>query len=236
MSVKRVLVGAIAAIGGYLFILAIAALARFETPWLPYAAELAGALVAGGALARQGSGHRFESLAAGMLSVVIVAAVAFSSPHTYGWLAARSDHPWLTALCLLIACGVAGHAGARLAYGRGGVLSIVVLSTGVCTGALFFGTRLVTPLLALEIKNETILLLVPLYICSLLAGYAVQSVVPLANAGACSSGVAVIVGVIEIGFLLAGQIAVGWLWLVLAVVAAFVGALAAQALRRSSNR
>src|SRR3569623_1911737 len=52
MSVKRVVVGAIAAIGGYLFIIAIANLAKFETAWLPYAAELAGAFVAGGALAR----------------------------------------------------------------------------------------------------------------------------------------------------------------------------------------
>ena len=74
----RVLVGAI---GGYLFIIAIAiaTLAKFETPWLPCAAEL----VAGGALARQESEHRFESLASGALSVVIVAVVAFASPRTY---------------------------------------------------------------------------------------------------------------------------------------------------------
>ena len=65
--------------------------------------------------------------------------------------------------------------------------------------------------------------------------FAVQSIVSLENAGACSSGVAVIVGVLEIGFMLASKIQLGLLWLVLAVVAAFIGALAAQTVRHSYN-
>jgi len=236
MSVTRVLVGAIGAIGGYLFIIAIATLAKFETPWLPYVAELAGALVAGGALARQGTRHRFESLGAGLLSVVIVGIVAFASPHTYSWVAARSEQPWLVAAALLICCGAAGHAGARLAYGRGGRGSIVVFSTIVSSGFLLFGDRFITPLVVHATHNELIVLLVPLYVCSLLAGISVQSVVPLEHAGLCASGVAVVIGVVVIGMEIGGQAASGLLWLVLAVVAAFIGALAAQTVRHSSNR
>lgn len=231
MSVKRVVVGAIAAIGGYLFIIAIANLAKFETAWLPYAAELAGAFVAGGALARQGTRHERESLAAGLLSVVIVAAVAFASPHTYSWVAARSDHPWLVAVALLVGCGIACELGARVAYGRGGMASLIVLSTTVSAGFLFFGTRLVTALFAHAITSDKALLLLPLYTCAFLAGLAVQAVTPIAHAGGCASGVAVNVGVVVIGLALGGQRTDGTLWLILSVVAAFFGALAAQGVR-----
>ncbi|HEY6036029.1 MAG TPA: hypothetical protein VIV58_17255 [Kofleriaceae bacterium] len=232
MSVMRVLVGAIGAVGGYLFIIAIAKLAKFETGWLPYAAELAGAFVAGGALARQGSRRRFESLAAGLLSVVIVGVVAFASPHTYSWVAARSDQPWLVAVVLFGGCGIASELGARVAYGRGGMPSLVVLSTTVSAGFLFFGMRLVTALFAHATTSDEALALVPLYTCTFLAGLAVQAVTPIEHAGGCASGVAVNIAVVVIGLELGGQRADGALGLILSVVAAFVGALAAQRLRK----
>jgi len=235
MSVMRVLVGAVAAIGGYLFIIAIANLARFEPSWLPYTAQLAGALIAGGALARQGARHRYESLAAGLLSVGIVSLVAFASPQTYSWFAARAEHPLFVAFAILIGCGIAGEVGARLAYGHGGTFSIVVFSTAVSSGFLFFGMRLLVLVLAHVMTTVTSTQIVAMYICAFIAGGATQAIVPAANAGACSSGIAILVAVVEIGAMLDNKPADGLLWLVLAVAVAFGGALVAQKLRQRSS-
>jgi len=231
LSVKRVVVGAIGAIGAYLFLVLVAGLAKFETSWLPYAAELVGALIAGGALARQGTRHRFEALVAGTLSVLIIGTVAFASPSTFGWVAVRAAYPWPTAVALAIGCGASGQAGAWLAYGRGGLPSIVMLSTAVTSGLLLFGGRIVTSLAAHVMTVGSSTGMAILYVCALLAGYAVQSVVPLANAGACASGAAILIGLNVVATEMKGQHTGGLLWLLLAVAAAFAGAVAAQALR-----
>jgi hypothetical protein len=232
MSIKRVVVGAIGAIGAFLFLIVLISVARFERSWLPYVAEPLGALIAGGALVRQGTGHRFEALAAGVLSVAMLAAIAFTSPSTFTWVAVRSAHPWLIATILAIGCGAASHAGARAAYGRGGLLSVVVLSTAFGAGMLLFCTRIaiVFSLRAFTFDSNAVatMLCVPAFI----AGYAVQSVVPLTNAGACASGVGILVLVQIVDGMSKGHMADSALfWMLVMVAAAFFGALAAQAVR-----
>lgn len=228
--VKRVVVGAIGAIGGYLFLVRLGGLAKFEPSWLPYAAELAGALIVGGSLARQGTRHRFEALVAGVLSVVIMGAVAFTSPSTFGWVAARATHPWIAALALAIGCGASAQIGAWLAYGRGGMPSIIVVSTAVSFAMLMFGTRIVATVAANFVTvSEPVAIVVVLFL-ALVAGFAVQSVVPLANAGACASGTAILVAWQVIETEMHGQDSSGIFWMVLTVAAAFGGALGAQAL------
>jgi hypothetical protein len=235
LSVKRVVVGAIGAIGGYLFLVRLGGLAKFEPDWLPYVAELLGALIVGGALARVGTRHRFEALAAGVLSVVIVGTVAFASPTTYGWVAARAAHPWPTAVALAIGCGAAAQLGAWFAYGRGGLLSIVVLSTGVSFAVVLFGGRIVAAFGAGIVTVDESVAIVLVLVLALLAGFTVQSVVPLANAGVCASGTAIFVAVSVIETEVHGQDNSGLLWMVLTVAAAFGGALVAQALRPKSR-
>lgn len=231
MSVKRVVVGAIGAIGAFLFLIVLTSVARFERSWLPYVAEPLGALIAAGALARQGTGHRFEALAAGVLSVVLIAAVAFASPSTFGWVAIRSAHPYPIAIALALACGVAAHAGALASYGHGRWLSIVVLSTAVGSGMLLFGSRVVTSFAAQAFAVGSTASELLLFACAFVAGFAVQSVVPLANAGLSASGVGVLIMVRVIDEEARGHVTNGLLWLLLTVAAAFVGALAAQAFR-----
>jgi hypothetical protein len=234
---KRVVVGAIAALGGYLFLVRLGETAKLDEFWLPYVAELTGALIAGGALARIGTRRRFEAFATGVVSVVIVGTVAFVSPRTFGWVAARSDHPWPTAFALAIGCGIFAHLGAWLAYGRGGLASIVVFSTGVSTALLLFGARIVAVLVTtvVAIKDPTAVGIVILLAMGFLAGFAVQSVVPLLNAGACASGTAILLGWQVIEAEMHGHRSDGFLWVVLTVAAAFGGAFAAQAVRPKSR-
>ena len=232
MSIKRVLVGAIAAIGAFLFLIVLTSVASFERSWLPYVAEPLGALIAGGALARQGSGHRFEAPAAGVLSVAMLAAVAFTSPNTFGWIAIRSAHPWPIALALALGCGAAAYAGARAAYGKGGLLSIIVLSTAVGSGMLLFGSRVVISIATHAFSIGSTGADVLLYACAVIAGFAVQAVVPLVNAGACASGVAILLAIRVVDESSRGHDIGGALWtVVFTLAAAFVGALIEQRVR-----
>jgi hypothetical protein len=63
----------------------------------------------------------------------------------------------------------------------------------------------------------------------------VQSVVPLANAGACASGTAILIAWQVIETEAHGRDPSGVFWMLLTVAAAFGGALGAQALRPKSR-
>jgi len=232
MSVTRVVVGAVAAIGAFLFLVVLAGVANWEPAWLPYVAEPFGALIAAGALARQGSADRREPMIAGTLSVVMIAVIAFASPSTFGWVAVRSAHPWLVATVLAIACGVGSYAGARAAHGRGGSVSIVLLSTAVGSGMLLFFMRILG-LVALRVFTlDSTALATLLCLPAFVAGFAVQSVVPLANAGLCASGVGILMLIrIADGMSRGHMVADSPFWMLVMVAAAFIGALAAQGVR-----
>ena len=197
----------------------------------PYTAQPLGAFVAGAALARQGTRHRFEGFVAAVLGIAILAAVSFASPSTFGWIAARASHPWPTVFALALACGASGQAGSSLAYGRGGGVSIGVLSTAVTSALLLLGTRVVTTLVHGMVTLDQTSMFAIVYGCAIVAGFAVQSVVPLANAGACASGAAILIAVQVIDAEMRGGHTEGLVWLLFTVAAAFVGALAAQRLR-----
>ena len=98
---------------------------------------------------------------------------------------------------------------------------------------MLFGSRVVIRFAAHAFSLGATAADVLLYACALVAGFAVQSVVPLANAGACASGVGILLAVKVTDESSRGHDIGGAAWTVLfALAAAFVGALAAQRLKK----
>jgi hypothetical protein len=230
--VVRVLVCSLAVIGGFLLTLGVAWLLGLDGDWVPYAAHAIGAALGGVAIARQG-GSWLGAAIGGALGIGLVAAVAFLSPGTFGWIAARATQPAVVAAALAAGSAVAAAAGAAIAgkAAPAGGASIVMLSTLVAAAFLLLGSRVAMRLLGLDMFSTTSTVLAA-SACSLLAAFATQWVVANQCMGLCASGTVVVLGWQVVQAIKANVVPDSQLLvLVIPVGAALVGARAAWEMR-----
>jgi hypothetical protein len=125
----------LAAIGGFFVLLQVVWLAKLEPVWLPYPAQIAGALLAGVALSTvvERRTHR-GAMIAGVLGVGILAVISYALPHAIMLTAARGAHAvWLLPL-LVVASGLACTLGSHvpgMAHGVG--VAIAAALVAACT-------------------------------------------------------------------------------------------------------
>lgn len=232
MRVARVVVCAVAVLGAFLLVLRVAWLAGYEPTWLPYLAHAVGGVIAGAVIARQGPFPRTDAVLGGILGVAMLAAVAFISPRTFGWIAVRSSQPSLTAAAIAFGTGATTSLGAWLGGSapRAGALSIVMLSTCTAMCLVLFGTRVAGTLLGTE---GTTWMVIETSLLAFVAGFATQSIVSTERLVACASGVAVLFGVQVLGSALKSQVdfKIDTFLLLAPILVGLIGARAGWALR-----
>jgi len=124
----------LAAIGGFFLVLQAMWLAKIEPSWLPYPAQVAGALLAGIALASvvERRVHR-AAMIAGVLGVGVLVVITYAMPNAFRLTAARgSNAAWILPL-LVVGCGLACVAGSHvtgLARGFGAAMAAALV--GAC--------------------------------------------------------------------------------------------------------
>jgi hypothetical protein len=194
-SPSRIVVWGLAVIGAYFFVLRIAWLLELDGDAVAYGAHAVGALIAGAAFARipaRTTGPRFEAFVAGVAGMAILAAIAFASPRTYGWIAMRASPSWLYALAIIVATGALTQLAADLARGPAHTAAIVVVATAVTTCLVLLGARVAATLHLVSSSSNT-QTIIAMAVLALLAGFAVQSIVAGVRPIACGCGAAVLI-------------------------------------------
>ena len=194
MRPSWVVTGVLAVIGAFLFTLQISWLLRFEPEWLPYPVHIVGAMLAGGAMAQAAPTQKLrEPLAAGMIAVLVLAAITWLLPRAFTLTAARIDQRWLVTPVITVASGLACATGAWL-FGRNApprVVGIVAVAAMVGACAILLGGRLG---LSLGVPASFVPSTIEIAVLGFLAGVAVQRVVDREAVIAIGVGVAIFVG------------------------------------------
>jgi len=194
VKLGRILACGLAQIGAYFLVLRLAWMIRIDDDWLPYAAQAAGALIAGAVIVRQGRGARFEPAAGAFVGVAIVALISAVSPHTFSWVATRSDAPWPIGLAIMAGSLVLAEVGARLSRQHadegGGLGAVLILGTAVNSCSIHLGGRIFQTLLDREVGMAVII--GTICVEGVLAAFLVQWVVPRTRIVACASGTAIV--------------------------------------------
>jgi hypothetical protein len=144
-----IVVGTFAVIGGYWLGVRSLISLHVEGAWLAYAAHAVGAVVAGAMMVAHAPLRPWrEPVIAGVLATAVLALLFIALPAaTFGWVAKRSDSPWLvaTAIAGLSAIGALGGAtiARRFTSTTPSVASMLVLSAIVVTGAAVTASHLV---------------------------------------------------------------------------------------------
>lgn len=194
MRSSWVAICALAVIGAFFFSLQILWLLRVEPEWLPYPVNVVSAILAGGAMANAAPIKPFrEPIAAGVLAIVILAAITFLLPRAFTLTAARIDQRWVVLPIVAVVSGLACGGGAWLFSStevpRSLAIGAVAAMVGAC--AIWLGGGLGYALgLPVSLAASTI----EMAILGLLSGVAVQSVVAGTATGPIAVGVAVFVG------------------------------------------
>jgi hypothetical protein len=183
---------ALAAIGGFFLVLRIAWLAGLDYEWLPYAAHVLGAFAAGAVMMRVAPNRLpVDALAGGALAIILLGAVAFGMPKAFGWVAMRTDVPWLTAAGIAVTSAVTANLGAALARRAAGpsVFDLVALSAMTTACTVMLVARVVY---VLGVPTEMFPMIAVACACSFIAAFLTQRVAPAPHVGACSSGILVL--------------------------------------------
>jgi hypothetical protein len=190
-----ILACAFAVLGGFLLALTVAWIAHVEADWLPYPAHVVGAAFAGLAIGRQGTPrHRAEPVVGAVVGIGLLAAIAFTSPHTFSWIAQRSDRPWLAAPAIAAGCALATAGGVWLANPgrvRPGPGSAAGLATLVTAALLVLGGRVVFAGLHVPTTMEWAVLVASG--AAAIGAFATQWIVPEPRPVACTGGVVAVI-------------------------------------------
>lgn len=183
---------ALAVIGAFFLVLQIAWAFELEPTWLPYPAQLIGAVLAGFALASSSPTKSLrEPLIGGVLSVVTLATITIVLPKAFLLTAAQSTQKWVVLPALAATCAVACASGAWLASRAGssrGAVAVTVAMIAACTIQL--GGRVV---FALGVAPDQDLLLVFAFAFAFLAGAITQKLVDIESFGWAAAGGAALV-------------------------------------------
>lgn len=134
------MVGTLAVLGGYWLVVRSLVALEVYGEWVPYAGHVSGAALAGAMMAAHAPLRPWrEPLIAGVVAIGVMAIVYLSLPAaTFGWVAARSETPWLLALGLAALSALGATAGAaimrHIATTRPKLASLLVISALVITG------------------------------------------------------------------------------------------------------
>ena len=184
-----IVVCALAVIGAFFLVLQIAWTMELEPAWLPYPAQLIGAVLAGFAVTSSSPTKSLrEPLIGGALAVAVLAAITFVLPGAFIMTAARSSQAVLVLPALAAGCALACAGGAWLAARVGAshvAIAVTVAMVAACTIQL--GGRVAY---ALGVAPDQDLLLVLAFAFAFLAGAATQKIVEIEAFGWAGAGAA----------------------------------------------
>ena len=105
---------ALAVIGAFFVVLQSAWMLKLEPEWLPYPAQVLGAMLAGLVLSRAASGSTRAAFVAGVAAVALLALISYALPRAFTLTAARGANAPIAVSLLAIASGIACALGARV--------------------------------------------------------------------------------------------------------------------------
>jgi hypothetical protein len=193
ISISWVLAGTLGVFGAYWLTVGAMVSANLTFAELPYVAHALGGVIAGAlfvALAPLRPSR--EPLIAGVAAVGVAVAIFLLPDHPlYGWVAARSDHRWLTALGIAALSGGGAWAGAmarrRLAPSIAPMLPTIIVFAGVVT----VGSISISGQLLMDFVHGPRVMYVFAVgtISALLGGFVAQTVIATYEPLACGIGV-----------------------------------------------
>jgi hypothetical protein len=105
---------ALAVIGAFFLTLQTAWMMKVQPEWLPYLAQLIGALLAGLVVSRAASASSRAAFVAGAVAVGVLVLISYALPRAFTLTATRSANAAIVVPLLVIASGVACALGARV--------------------------------------------------------------------------------------------------------------------------
>jgi hypothetical protein len=179
---------ALSVLGAFFLVVKLSSLLSLEVVWLPYAAHVLGASLAGAAMVGATPASWRDAALGGALAIVVLAFVSFGVPHAFLWIPARTSAPALVVGAILIASSVCAGAGARLASMRPppSTAAVVFLATTITACVTMLGGRVVYVLGVPALDGpQLIVASVAAFASALLA----QWVVPVRRVAACAIGI-----------------------------------------------
>ncbi|MGE0870488.1 MAG: hypothetical protein AB7P03_18130 [Kofleriaceae bacterium] len=191
LSVRWVLIGAVAGVGAWWFFVALMLSCGVQTEALPYIAHAGAAATVGNLMMRfRPFRPSREPVAAAVLAIGLMVVVFILLPHWFMWVAARSSRPWLVAPAIALGAAASAFLGAFPSRRTLGtvprLVSILMLSAFLTLG--------VTPLLgnvlfAVLGPGDLVLFgFVVTPIAVFAAGFLTQLVTPTYRPWACGAG------------------------------------------------
>ncbi len=143
MSKGWLVAGTLATVGGFWLAVGFFRYAALDNGAMPYLAHVLGAAATGAVMLRHAPLRPWrEPLIAGVFGVGILSIPLLALPHPeFSWVAARSAHPWSTAVVIALLSGGSSLGGAALIRkiapaAQSGTASLLVLSGLVTCGAV----------------------------------------------------------------------------------------------------
>jgi hypothetical protein len=191
-------IGTLAMLGAYWFVLAIVQTTRLGGAWLPYAVHVGGGVVGGAMLASCAPVRPWGAPVAAAIACVLVMALLFvvAPDPQFGWLPARSRHPWPLVGLLAALTAASAMAGAALVRTRRAALGAVKIAT--LSGFVIIGSLVIVSYAVPGSSGGPLVAWLLLVGVSVAIGALVQVVVQRRCPVACAAGALAIV-VFQIG-------------------------------------